>query len=1238
MAIADASRAEDASNGAKVSASEVIEGPDLNCSRSPYDKKNYRQILLPNGLRAVLVSDVVAMTQAYNLGGIMEDDEDEDSSDEEDDDKMDIDEPEPVGADDEGESLDEDDEEEEGGLRNAAAAMIVGVGSLYDPPECQGMAHFLEHLLFMGSKKYPEENSYDAYMSKHGGSDNAYTEQEHTVFHFEIPQEQLAGALDMFAQFFVSPLLNESSVERELKAIESEFMLAKNSDFNRLSRLMGHTCGKPMSEHPVSKFGWGSYHSLKTLPEKDGHRPLSMLREFYDKHHYASNMRLVVMGGYPLDYLQKHVVKCFSDVRSKDILGSYSWDQTNESPMKAYGLPMASSSLNRIFYTAPVRDKHALTITWQIPPQIDNWKAKPCDYLAHLIGHEGKGSLLASLKAKSWASALSAGVGDDGEENSTAYALFTVTITLSEDGVENWRNVVSELYEYVGMLRYCCRQEGGLPMWIHEELRSIYDVAHKYADEEPPEDFVVSLAEEMSPWLNIPPERLIDASGLLFDHDPDTVNILLDDYFKPANARLDLCSTLFGRAGDYEDSSASLPSTSLAFYKSFDLEQNCIPPSDESFDATQAGKPHIEPIFGTPFWCQLLDDKLIESWTLCAEPQLPSPDSMLSLPQQNEFIPTDFSLKPLPPADCDHPLLNCSIKLQIPVGKRKEWFPATVTQYNGTKNQILCAYEDEDEKWHKLDVPSSDLTQQKLQSPEFEGSLDNKRIKYRIVSLALEGERASFKFGDESDSDVEDGKTFPAIPPVMSPSRLPKLVVNTNELKLWHVQDRVFKRPIAELRLQLNCADTDKSALHRACAELLVNLVCHNLSEISYMASVCEIGSSLYTNDRGLYVRVHGFNDKMMNLFVIMLQNLLKFRANDTNELPDGFTKQSFDLVLENYRRACHNSCIKAQKLAGNVRVRCICQKGFSSRQKLEAIEKIDIATFTTTSSVVLGKIGAEGLYTGNVDLATANKAKDAILDLLKNSCSGNGGLSRKKYPSKFVLKLPPKTKEVLCVAKNPTETNSAVEVYLQVGKDNTKDRVMVDLLTEMMHEPMYSEIRTKDQFGYDVSCDSRWTDGVIGVHFSVVSSTKTVQEIQDRIDRFILEFRQTLVDMNSETFMGHMVGLAKDKLNMFNSLSEATSSLWGEIRDGRYLWESDREEVVCLKSITKDEVLKAYDEWLSPENSKRRQVIVKVVASEGPASAGRPDVQCEDAESHNDSCVDSFHAFCKHQTFGRIY
>lgn len=146
----------DESKGSCPNDNDVLIGPDLNASRSPFDKKNYRQILLPNGLRALLVSDVVAMTQSYNLGEGF-DDEENSFTDDDDDDTDDADDNDNLSLE------DSDDEEEEGsGIRNAAAAMLVGGGSFYDPVECQGMAHFLEHLLFMGSEKYPEENCYGA--------------------------------------------------------------------------------------------------------------------------------------------------------------------------------------------------------------------------------------------------------------------------------------------------------------------------------------------------------------------------------------------------------------------------------------------------------------------------------------------------------------------------------------------------------------------------------------------------------------------------------------------------------------------------------------------------------------------------------------------------------------------------------------------------------------------------------------------------------------------------------------------------------------------------------------------------------------------------------------------------------------------------------------------------------------------------------------------------------------------
>jgi insulysin len=100
--------------------------------------------------------------------------------------------------------------------------MNVHVGSWSDPEEALGLAHFLEHMLFLGTEKYPDENSYNIYLNQHGGSSNAYTDQEDTNYFFDVQNDFFEGALDIFAQFFISPLFTESATDRELKAVDSE--------------------------------------------------------------------------------------------------------------------------------------------------------------------------------------------------------------------------------------------------------------------------------------------------------------------------------------------------------------------------------------------------------------------------------------------------------------------------------------------------------------------------------------------------------------------------------------------------------------------------------------------------------------------------------------------------------------------------------------------------------------------------------------------------------------------------------------------------------------------------------------------------------------------------------------------------------------------------------------------------------------------------------------------------------
>ncbi len=122
----------------------------IEVDKSPNDEREYRALVLDNGMQVLLVSDPEAV--------------------------------------------------------RAAAAVNVAAGSNSDPAEFNGLAHFLEHMLFLGTAKYPDSGEYQEFIDSHGGSHNAYTAYENTNYYFEIDAGWLEPSLDRFSQFFIAPL------------------------------------------------------------------------------------------------------------------------------------------------------------------------------------------------------------------------------------------------------------------------------------------------------------------------------------------------------------------------------------------------------------------------------------------------------------------------------------------------------------------------------------------------------------------------------------------------------------------------------------------------------------------------------------------------------------------------------------------------------------------------------------------------------------------------------------------------------------------------------------------------------------------------------------------------------------------------------------------------------------------------------------------------------------------------
>ena len=85
-------------------------------------------------------------------------------------------------------------------LTTSYISIAINIGSHAD--SVPGLAHFLEHMLFMGTHKYPDVDYYFNKLQEHGGSSNAYTDDNHTVYYFSVFNDGLNKIFDIFSRFF----------------------------------------------------------------------------------------------------------------------------------------------------------------------------------------------------------------------------------------------------------------------------------------------------------------------------------------------------------------------------------------------------------------------------------------------------------------------------------------------------------------------------------------------------------------------------------------------------------------------------------------------------------------------------------------------------------------------------------------------------------------------------------------------------------------------------------------------------------------------------------------------------------------------------------------------------------------------------------------------------------------------------------------------------------------------------
>lgn len=314
-------------------------------------------ITLANGLRALLVSDPSPIPEDDE--SCFESEEEASNGSEADSSESEDENDTSSGSESEGEEADEEDSDIEGDEKLAGLCLMIDVGAFSDPEKYQGLAHFLEHMIFMGSTKYPSESAFDNHIKKFGGFDNANTEAEETLFYFEICEDHLDSSIKRFVALFKDPLLKKTSMTRERDAIESEFVEVKQDDETRRDALLASVCGK--EGHVSRSFGWGNKKSLKDDVEDDDDLHAKLV-EFKNKYYFADRMYLCVQARASLEFLEDLVVRNFSEL-DRSPTGEF-----NDFQGLTYTNAFNDDFYNKVFLMKQVAKNYKLELTWCMPP------------------------------------------------------------------------------------------------------------------------------------------------------------------------------------------------------------------------------------------------------------------------------------------------------------------------------------------------------------------------------------------------------------------------------------------------------------------------------------------------------------------------------------------------------------------------------------------------------------------------------------------------------------------------------------------------------------------------------------------------------------------------------------------------------------------------------------------------------------------------------------------------------
>ncbi|XP_061182648.1 nardilysin-like [Saccostrea echinata] len=400
------------------------------------------------------------------------------------------------------------------------------------------------------------------------------------------------------------------------------------------------------------------------------------------------------------------------------------------------------------------------------------------------------------------------------------------------------------------------------------------------------------------------------------------------------------------------------------------------------------------------------------------------------------------------------------------------------------------------------------------------------------------------------------------------------ITLSENELcTLYYKKDMKFKVPKAYVCVQLMSPLASQSVKSQGLLKIFEAVMCHKLDAPTYPAIMAGFDYSINVDDTGLKFKVNGFNQKLPELFDLLLTAVFDYACND----------ELFPIMRNKVKREIFNAIIRPSELVRILRFSVIDPHYRPAPEIYSTIDSLtneDLRHFLTEFRQ---SIKADILVVGNVTSKEATWYKERVES---NLC---GKVEPSKMYQRRLYQIPKQWSYCQTNSFNMEDANSSITVYLQSDPGDIRSTVINELLDLRMQEPCFDVLRTQLQLGYTVYCQNLVTNGIMGLAVTVQFQAQkfAMHEVDNHVEDFLNKFKEILDEMSKEEFDTLVESLIAAKLTEDTQLEEEVNRYWGECKEQNYVFDRLEKEVAVLRMLTVEDLRNWYKQYLG-ENQKR--------------------------------------------------